>query len=153
MTFRNPKYFDLSPEKVMENRVKWIEFLKDMGTRKITGKLDDSEGGRCCLGHGCYAIGIPGIVAKDETGKEMKSMSYGDCTALAPAEFINAVGLYDESGRFAYNEALNIQGKNIRTLAGMNDKTTMTPQEIGAWLEERITGHEKDSPFKVLTDE
>lgn len=149
MTFRNPKYFDLSPEKVMENRVKWIAFLKDTGTRKLTGKLDDGEGARCCLGHGCYALGMPGVHSKDETGKTMKSLEYYSAQALAPPEFIAAVGLHNEAGQFAYNEAHQIEGKSIRTLVGLNDKTSMTPQEIGAWLETVIDG-KGDSPFKEL---
>ena len=80
-------------------------------------------------------------------GRLNKEVDYCGSTATAPEEFISAVGLKNSAG--AFGKAIEFEGKKIGTLVGLNDSTSWTPQQIGAWLETVIEGGE-GSPFVRL---
>lgn len=124
-------------EDVLEARMKWVKFLQKPGRKKATGNLDDGGGERCCLGHGCFVMGIARSRCVTDGG-----FKYDGEDQTAPESFIGLVGLHSEDGELTNGSS---------SLVLMNDGPDMTPQEIGAWIEARITGEEPDSPFKPLS--
>lgn len=138
-------------KKILENRVKWVEFLMKPKRKKTTGLLDAGSGYRCCLGHGCYILEIE----KVENG--IGGFDYGkeNYHQTAPDEFVEAVGLYNDHGQTLDDSPIKVNLKqsmeNLITLADINDNTDATPQEIGKYLESVIEGG-PHTPFKPLTD-
>jgi len=130
---------DITREEVLANRKRWVEFLQKPGRKKAEGLLDMGDGGRCCLGHGCYALGIKRMPSPLSDGV----FYYEGQADAAPASFRKMVGLIGGYGELA---------DGGMALAEMNDKTDMTPQQIGAWIEARITGDAPDSPFLPLSN-
>lgn len=122
-------------EDVLEARMKWVKFLQEPGRKKAEEQLDAGGGSRCCLGHGCFALGVKRV-------RTRSGFEYDGADQVAPESFIKMVGLYSEDGKLMGHPG---------SLAGMNDGTDMTPQQIGAWIEARITGEETDSPFRPLS--
>ena len=104
---------------------------------------------RCCLGHGCFVLGIKRTRA---LSKATKSFNYGKRkkAAYAPKEFIAAVGLHNSDGS-AINALICIRGETFPSLASANDGTETTPQQIGAYLESVIEGG-ADTPFRSLNE-
>lgn len=125
-------------EQILEYRRTWIEYLKRPETKKGVRKLEsfDDPEARCCLGHGCFALGIERTVTK------YGIVYYDGRSSYAPQSFMDMVGLYDENGFFSNGFFSN--GK--RTLTSINDGTDKTPQEIGIMLEEMIMGGD-GTPF------
>lgn len=121
---------------ILENRRKWIEFLKRPETKKYTSRLASITipGARCCLGHGCEALGL----------------QYRPSGLLATEEFIEAVGLWSKDGTAKDNGNV-FAIKGYRSLASLNDHTVYTPQQIGEYLESVIMGGE-DTPFKPIKE-
>lgn len=121
-------------EQILENRKTWIEFLKRPETKKYKEQLESRDGSeaRCCLGHGCFALGIKRTV--DEIGV----VRYDGEREYAPESFMDMVGLNTRYGGFGGT-----------SLATINDRTDKTPQEIGAMLESMIMGGE-GTPFKEI---
>lgn len=139
-------------EQIMENRRKWIDFLKLPETKKGKHALDKGNGLRCCLGHGCYVLGIEPVVDGEHCW-----ITYDKCESDAPQTFVAMVGLYTNVGDFinVTNKYENYFGVDFgeyghsMALAPLNDGTSITPQEIGAWLETVIEGGE-GTPFIKL---
>ena len=125
-------------EEILANRQKWIDFLLEPERKKATGFLDLGDGFRCCLGHGCHILGVKNHKFGNKT-------AYGDNVegSVAPPEFIEMVGLYDEVGLIG-------GGDGYENLAEMNDEENTTPQEIGQFLLDRIEGG-LETPFKSLS--
>lgn len=133
---------------ILANRQKVITFLKQPKRLKTTGKLDKGDGARCCLGHMCYVLKVP---------RTWQGSSYGYGTRndinYAPLEVINAVGLYYYDGKLGNNQQIQIPTLNTAwySLAGINDNTHVTPQQIGTYLKSVIEGG-PNTPWKPLTD-
>jgi hypothetical protein len=141
-----PQYTD---EQVLANRRKWIEFLRQPGRQKARSFLDVGHGARCCLGHGCYALGI----ARKRTPE---GFAYGEVQdeEMAPAEFVQAVGLWDRAGSSddGYLQILRVgaDGPLVYRLTGLNDDTDWTPRQIGDYLESVVLGGDR-TPFRPIS--
>lgn len=127
---------------VLANRQKVIAFLKQPKRIKATSALDKGQGARCCLGHMCYSLGIP-------RQKYNGGFGYAGHAGIAPKELLSLVGLYSSTGSTATNGKLVNQ--SCHSLAELNDTTTYSPQQIGAYLESVIEGG-PNTPWKPLTD-
>ena len=123
---------------ILENRKKSIKFLQNPKRKKAKEYLDIGKGKRCCIGHGCYVLGVKKI--RDGYG-----WNYGrkEEPHTAPFEFMDLVGLYTELGSYYTGDST--------CLTELNDNTNTTPQEIGNMLEKMIEGG-IDTPFRPLTD-
>jgi hypothetical protein len=133
-------YIGLSPHPTIENRRKWIELLKHPDTKKAQGVLvsqHDPEA-RCCLGHACHALDIPFDTSR---------WVYEGNRYTTPLSVIDALGLWGSCGELNDTSARVPGGQG--SLAGWNDDTDTTPQEIGAYLETVIMGGD-DTPFRPI---
>lgn len=138
----------LTKEVVLANRQKWIDFLLNKRVRKTKGMLDDGKGGRCCLGHGCYALGVKRKCVKVPGTEGITEYSYEGETSYAPYSFQEMVGLIDQCGTFI-DGPVNVYGFEVGTLADLNDMTKMRPWEIGVALADMIMGG-KGTPFRDI---
>jgi len=134
----------LTRQEILDNRRKWIEFLKQPERKKATGFLDTGDGRRCCLGHGCYVLGVKRRKFPGGYAYQYRALDGGWRTGSS-AVLRDLVGLKTSDGDF-----ISINGV-ATCLSGLNDGTDATPQEIGAYLESVIEGG-KYSPFRPLTD-
>ena len=142
---------------ILANRRKWIARLKRRTTMKYQGALEstDNPTHRCCLGHGCNVLKIKRAV-DTRTGVICYGTGagavFGGESAVAPIEFVDAVGLtgnvgiFDTEDRYEY---IMCDGVEIDSLAELNDITDWTPQQIGELLENMIEGGE-GTPFVPL---
>lgn len=134
---------------VRENRLKWINFLLVKGRKKATGALDRGSGNRCCLGHGCFILGLK------RKPMEGGLFEYEDNLEIAPVSFKEMVGLWDDTGSTDSGEVIwkfaNENGLHHADLVGINDDTEATPREIGEYLLSVIEGG-TNTPFIPLTD-
>ena len=83
-----------------------------------------------------------------------------DCSAYtAPRELIELVGLNNHVGAFypglfsdeaRFFAEYDVGGVMVESLAGLNDSTDTTPQQIGMWLEDCIEGG-PGTPFIPLS--
>lgn len=124
---------------VLANRRRWIDFLKKR-SKKTIGSLDHGGGHRCCLGHGCYALGIKRTEYQGE-------FSYGNAHSvdLAPQELIDAVGLWSMHGSVAGDRS------SRPSLTQLNDDDDWSPKRIAQYLEENIQGGES-TPWRALEE-
>jgi len=130
---------------ILENRRKWIAELKKLESKKAEAKLENYHtGGRCCLGHGCAALGLERTVIKSGP---CTNIFYDGESLVAPKSFVEKVGLKDSYG------FCMISFKDIiyDELTALNDCSEATPQEIGEILEGMIEGGD-DTPFYPLSD-
>lgn len=128
-------------EEVLENRLKWIKGLAQPHRKKTEEVLESVQDRdhRCCLGHGCDIFGLP-----SELHDEGVSYGFDKDIHYAPRELICLLGLLNEEGRLRNSLPLGSDSTITKTatytcltsLAEINDKTTMTTQEIGKWIEE-----------------
>lgn len=137
---------NLTRAEVLANRQKVVTFLLQPKRKKATGKLDRGNGNRCCLGHMCYVLKI---------SKTFKNgiIKYGkkEVSGYAPEEVTKLLGLYTPQGELGNNKLLtfpNMSRQNV-SLAAVNDCTSATPQEIGAYLQSVINGG-TDTPWISL---
>lgn len=137
----------LTRAEVRANREASIALLKDPATKKGQGRLDTGSGHRCCLGHMCYAMKIDRTEVEDAHLGFV--ISYDGEKSFAPKFLIEKVGLYDRRGSAYGSEVL--EGTAYGTLASWNDHSTVTPQEIGAYLEKHIEGG-PNTPWYPLSD-
>jgi hypothetical protein len=134
---------------ILENRKKVVAFLQESDRKKAEGILDNGDDSRCCLGHMCHVLSVK---TEDRGG----TIFYGDQVAVAPEELREMVGLRDEYGS-ANTSALYVFGLQVPeygtmgSLVDLNDCTSATPQEIGAYLESVIHGGD-DTPWKSLSE-
>lgn len=135
-------------EEVLQNRQKWAEFLMQPRRRKGTGQLDEGNGERCCIGHACYLLGAERKVC-------VSGYLYENERNIAPESIMQQLGMYDEIGGLPHEskewnspilEEYVIDNVTIGSLAELNDNTTITPREIGAYLLTVIKGG-KNTPF------
>ena len=131
-------------QEILENRKKWVEFLKSPEIKKTTGMLENIDQSRCCLGHGCYALGIEREVTNGV-------IFYEEEDIFAPEVFIEKVGLRGVEGKLK-NPYNTEKRDDINSLVELNDETSYSPQQIGEFIEQNITGEEENSPFKPLKD-
>ena len=136
-------------EEVVANRRKWIDYLKSPEPVKTIGCLDVGGNRRCCLGHGCHILGLPSteaISTKGETvsrnggivrsyrGSEYEGTSH---THVPPRKFIEMVGIRSATGTFRGVDLNKAEPSNeVVSLASLNDKTELTSQEIGQFIED-----------------
>lgn len=145
-------------QEIYDNRVKAIEQLLDPSSRKAIGKLEDGrhENTRCCLGHFCHVL-IPekrsiDILYDDNGDVNLINIDYGDGTAFPPDSIMEMLGLYDRDGSCGDRgnfDPTNIMGTTCTSLAGVNDGTDKTPQEIGEYLLANIMGG-INTPFRPI---
>lgn len=133
-------------DEILANRLKWINYLKEPERQKTEGCLEDSKNpeARCCLGHACA------VFNRHKTIDDGGSVRYDDNTSVLNHDFAEYVlGLWDNVGRLA-SGLIVIEGyESHSSLANLNDKTSITPQEIGTYLESVIEGGE-NTPFRPL---
>jgi len=159
---------DISDEEVYANRLKWIEHLKHPKTKKYRNFLESylHPKLRCCLGHACHVL----IPNKRVYQTETNSVVYSGHYTTLPDELVHRLGLFDDSGSTNGNsisytifpdeydgpiyedeaddeEPINYSSSSLVTL---NDNTSITPQEIGAYLESVIMGGD-NTPFKKIS--
>lgn len=130
----------LTKQQILKNRGTWTSRLLDKRARKLIGRLSNPYDlwESCCLGHGCLALNI------EYDMLIMVCFGKSKATALAPAEFVELVGLNGSLGQF-----LNVEPHS--SLSSLNDDTEMTPQEIGNLLNSIIKGG-NGTPFRSLND-
>lgn len=129
---------------ILANRMKWINFLMVKGRKKAVGYLDLGGGARCCLGHGCFVLGIKRI-------REPPLYLYDYEEELAPETFVEMVGLYDSNGSTGDGSSFEIDSEYYCTcLTTYNDEVNASPNEIGKYLLSVIEGGE-NTPFLPLT--
>lgn len=142
---------DFTRAQVLANRLKWIEFLENKRLRKETDVLDSGKG-RCCLGHGAYALGIKR--KRNPYPQEEDKFLYGkrEEGRIAPIELINMVGLWTDRGDTNELSKITIRGIPFSNLSEANDdeEANIRPWEIGAYLRTFIEGGE-NTPFRPLT--
>lgn len=129
---------------VRANRQKWIDFLKKPGRKSAIESLDQGRGRRCCLGHGCYVMGLKPVRVGDD-------IFYDHESQYAPSSFMSWVGLWTKDGRTASEALIVIRGRYpFKSLALANDNGE-SPFDIGEYLESVIEGG-VNTPFKPLSD-
>lgn len=138
---REGSYVGFSLHPILENRRKWIDFLKQPDTKKGLGTLvsPDNHEARCCLGHACHVLGAE---------FDPHRRTYDLARHVAPSSVMEALGLWSDVGGLNDSSARLPGGLN--SLAGLNDDTSFTPPEIGAYLETVIMGGD-NTPFKPIT--
>jgi hypothetical protein len=159
-------------DKVLEARKKWIARLLNPDSKKaktaLTRVLPSGEKCSCCLGHAVEALKdkdceIETLPLNPKAGVGFR-LVYDGYGSFLPTRFELMLGLYDEEGIFSDNKChyqefkkmfpnLEIQGAtdSFNTLALINDKTNITPQMMGKYLESVIEGG-PGTPFFALTD-
>jgi hypothetical protein len=129
---------------VRANRQKWIDFLKKPGRKSAIESLDRGRGRRCCLGHGCYVMGLKPVRVGDD-------IFYDHESQYAPSSFMSWVGLWNSKGApKSYEITFDINRIPYYSLALAND-SGVCPQDIGRYLESVIEGG-VNTPFKPLSD-
>lgn len=131
---------ELTRTEILANRQKWIDFLKIKGRRKALGLLDAGGGRRCCLGHGCFVLGI-------KRAKVFDLFVYEDCDTIPPDSLKELVGLWDNVGGNINGDFYSYSSQP--TLAGLNDVDRWKPVEIANYLETVIEGG-PSTPFIPL---
>lgn len=130
---------------ILDNRRKWIDFLKEPTTQKATDYLVDSENpeARCCLGHACHVL---------EIAFDPKTGRYDGELYHASRDVQDRLGLWgrEGGGKRYEDDTMKPSLSNGQTcLAWWNDGSEATPQDIGAYLETVIMGGD-DTPFKPI---
>lgn len=156
----------LTRKQILENRQKWIDHLLKPETKRYSGWLENPKNPeeRCCLGHGCYVLGLERVVLPPTpysttslhvgtvlgylAGIEQRSITYCGADKLAPKEFVKLVGLKHPSGWV--EDDLQIDAGVYHSLAIANDSGT-SPQKIGEYLQSVIEGG-YNTPFHPLTE-
>ncbi len=122
---------------ILENRQKWIAFLKEPNRKKGVNTLQsetDPEA-RCCLGHGAHVL--------DPNHEKWKvGQSY------LPNVLVVELGLHNPAG--GTKDSSYIMNTTCTCLARVNDDTIITPKAIGEYLESVINGGHS-TPFKLLS--
>lgn len=128
---------------VLENRKKWLEFLRVPGRRKVKGFLDIGNGQRCCLGHACKALGMKweGEKHYDVTThpyegnipRSFLTFFYDNEETEAPQKVIDSLGLRDSYG--GLSETVMLNEYPIADLVTLNDDTNLRPREIADFIE------------------
>ncbi len=141
---------------IRENREKWIDFLMVEDRRKARCALDKGKGKRCCLGHGCYILGVPKVW-------ENGMYAYDGESGLPPPSFVVMVGLWKPDGTTFSGKPIQIGKWEFSDLADANDTSDrldekgnsvdvdIRPYWVGVYLLSVIEGG-KDTSFKPLTD-
>lgn len=134
----------LTRSQVRENRLKWANFLMRPDTKKGLHQLDNGNGRRCCLGHGAHCFGL------EQTTSVSGMVMYCGNVSYAPLELQEILGLWTRTGANPSGKPLvGFGGRS--SLAGANDSTDATPQDIGRYLLSVIDGG-PDTPFRPLSD-
>lgn len=122
---------------VLENRKKWLEYLRAPGRRKARGYLDIGNGKRCCLGHACKALGMKSedkqIYDSLTKGESFHSYFYDSEETVAPQKVIDSLGLRDSFG--SLSETVMLNDYSIANLVTLNDDTNLRPREIADFIE------------------
>lgn len=132
---------------IRANRQKWIDHLKRPETKKHTGALESFEypDRRCCLGHAAFVLGA-------ERKVRNSIVFYGGDSGLLSKVLQSKLGMYTIDGTCEPKTSLFTQSSSSNTsLAGINDHTIATPQEIREYLESVIEGG-PNTPFEPLLE-
>jgi hypothetical protein len=126
---------------ILENRRKWIDYLKQPDTKKTQGFLvaEDNHEARCCLGHACHVLG---------TEYDADTRHYEDSFHYPPDSVVEALGLWNHSGGREDELDLDLPS-GYGSLSRWNDESNVTPQQIAAYLETVIMGGE-GTPFRPI---
>lgn len=146
---------------ILSHRQIWADFLMKKGRKKATAQLDAGGGSRCCLGHGCYVMGL-----KPKRESLGGSIYYNESYEMAPVALVEWLGLWDVDGSTRNNYPIDVfnsveENKEIDSeydeydmhsnLAAINDETDATPKQIGEYILKVIDGG-KNTPFRPLSD-
>ncbi len=144
---------------VREAREKWITFQSTKGRQKATNMLDFGGGKRCCLGHACYALGIPKI----KSGNDGK-IYYGaeQEESAMPQEGMEMLGLFGSLGEINSIHYIHTDDDGdtwkakfgkfyFSSLADLNDDYNISAPMIGKYLLTVIEGGE-GTPFLALSE-
>lgn len=134
----------MDSQTILAYRRKWIGGMKLPTTVKGRGHLveDPKTGARCCLGHACHILGA-------EYDDNLRS--YDGRIDYAPPSIVEALGLWTSTGSVG-DDTFSLEGPagdRYNNLAELNDHTSITPQEIGAYLETVIMGGPA-TPFRPI---
>lgn len=137
----------LTRKQILENRQKWIDHLLKPETKRYSGWLENPKNPeeRCCLGHGCYVLGLERVVLPPTP---YSTITYCGADKLAPKEFVKLVGLKHPGGWV--EDDLQIDAGVYHSLVIANDSGT-SPQKIGEYLQSVIEGG-YNTPFHPLTE-
>lgn len=143
-------------EEIKQNRIKFVNGLKEPHREKLRGELEDVEENnkRCCLGHGCDIFGITRLVYSRTNSREKVYYGKEQNESVAPKELIDLLGLHNPRGGTNPNKLENdvidiINGYTSLTV--LNDTSTLSIQDIANLIEGWIEGG-PETPFKSLTD-
>lgn len=119
--------------------------------RKKAKRVLSKSGGeeRCCLGHACQCfLGDPEFTNNflDSTPE----YEWEGQRSILPKSLVKQLGMWKETGE-SRRPIVCPGAIDIYSLIALNDKTELTPQEIGEYLESAIEGG-VDTPFKPLSD-
>lgn len=140
---------EYTKEEILAHRRKWIDYLKEPTTQKHVGSLESptNSDSRCCLGHACHVLIPDGRDSSSRNGL----VYYDNQTSYAPLGVQIMLGLWSPAGSLFMNDTINFHGHQLVSLAGMNDTTNLTSQQIGEYLETVIEGGPA-TPFRPLSD-
>ena len=119
-------------EEINENRQKWLAVLRDPESKKVTSILESTgdPNARCCLGHACHALSLKRTMYDKSRyvyyDYEFRQLPLRACEALE----------IDTNGSF--KEPIVIKDHNFYGLTGVNDGTSLTPQEIADVIEDQF---------------
>jgi hypothetical protein len=91
-------------------KTKWVAALRSGKYRQGTGRLRTKDGGYCCLGVLCEAVGKP--IASDGVFPAREN----DCSSLS-----------------------KLIGVNIKEFIRMNDREWLTFEQIAEWIEVNVS--------------
>jgi hypothetical protein len=149
-------------EDVLRDRLAWCDFLEDPARGKAYGMLaasPDSED-RCCLGHAMFMLLGPPIESEALAARHCQGLSVGWYvdghfhTGLVSPGVVARLGMWTSSGAVDLDST---EGKGSLlpfgefSLSALNDRTHVSPQEVGALLRSLVEGG-RGTPFRPLDE-
>lgn len=145
-------------------RAKWLATLADPSSEKTTGKLENfaKPNERCCLGHACHALApksrvVEGTVVYYEVQYD-KVLSPRMCRTLGITNtggfkkhlMSKEISVFKGDPDEFTSSRSNRKRDYYVSLAGVNDGTNLTPQEIGRLIADQF---ERDNFISTLDSE
>ena len=126
---------------------KWMAFLREEGREKAYGMLEDHDSPerRCCIGHGCVAVGANRSIEPNEHGNDhVLYEGQSACFATSMCKLFNCSPCVDFKERVKI-DAMYVNTENLESFAKndflftdaaqLNDNTTLRPGQIADILE------------------
>jgi hypothetical protein len=99
-----------------KNAITWIDGLLETQEKQGYGMLGNSKGGFCCLGYGCYKLGIDYFDERESDQRLVELTGLHDMYGTIISgynNFVNLVELNDEA-EYSFKEIANIIKENLR---------------------------------------